>query len=99
MGWLSVLICCIAAYLLFKTGRTVLMIVAIIAAIGCFWSWGVMHNYATESAKRRTNYTDRFYDIMPHEAQAVPDRIARINMGFSILGVILLITGIIIALK
>jgi len=95
MGWFSILICCIAALLLFKTEHTFLMILAIIAAIGCFWSWGVMHNYATEAAKRRNNYRGGFHDIMPHEAQAVPDWITRINMGFNLIGVGLLIIGIV----
>ena len=36
MGWLSVLICVIAGVLLYETGRTVLLAVAIISAIGCF---------------------------------------------------------------
>lgn len=43
MGWLSVLLSGAAACLLFASGHTVLMVVAIVAAIGCFWSWGVMH--------------------------------------------------------
>lgn len=99
MGWFSVLICCIAAFLLFNTGHTYLMILAIFAAIVCLWSWGVMHNYATDYAKRRKNYTGGFYDIMPHETQAVPDWITRINMVFSLIGIVLLITGIIMIFK
>ncbi len=99
MGWLSVLLSSIAAFLLFKTGHTALMILSVVAAVGCFWSWGVMHNYATELAKHRQNYTGGFYDITPHEAQTVPDWVSWVNMGFSLLGLILLITGIIITIK
>ena len=99
MGWLSVLLSGIAAFLLFKTGHTVLMILAIIATIGCFWSWGVMHNFATESAKRRRNYGGGFHDIIPQEVESVPDWIARINMGFSLIGLLLLITGIVMMLR
>jgi hypothetical protein len=99
MGWLSVLLSGIAASLLFKTGHPVLMILAIIATIGCFWSWGMMHNFATKSAKRRRNYGGGFYDIMPQEAEGVPDWIARINMGFSLIGLLLLITGIVMMLR
>jgi hypothetical protein len=75
------------------------MVLAIIAAIGCFWSWGVMHNYVTEAAKRRNNYSGGFYDIMSHEAQAVPDWITRINMGLSLIGLVLLIIGIVMIFK
>ena len=99
MGWLSVLLSGVAAFLLFKTGHTVLMILAIIATIGCLWSWGVMHNFATESAKRRRNYRGGFYDIMPQEAESVPDWIARINIVFSLIGLLLLITGIVMMLR
>jgi len=99
MAWLSVLLSAVAAFLLFKSGYIVLMILAILAAIGCFWSWGVMHNYATELAKRRRNYTGGFYDITPKEAEAVPDWISRLNIGFSLLGLLLLITGIVLMLR
>lgn len=75
-------------------GYAIFMIVAIIAAIGCFWSWGVMHNYATKFAKRRKNYKGGFYDFNLKEVEAVPDWITWINMGFSLLGIILLIGGI-----
>ncbi|HHV61437.1 MAG TPA: hypothetical protein GXX51_02200 [Firmicutes bacterium] len=99
MGWFCVLLSGIAPFLMFKMGHTLMMIFAIIAAVGCFWSWGVMHNYATELAKRRWNYTGGFYDITPEEAQAVPDWITWINMGFTFMGVILLIIGIIMVMR
>ncbi len=99
MGWLSVLLSGIAAFLLFNTGHTVLMILAIIAAVGCFWSLGIMHNYATDLAKRRSNYTSGFYDITNREAQAVPDWISTVNMLFSLAGLVLLITGIVMMVR
>lgn len=99
MGCLSVLLSGIAALLLFKAGHTVLMILAIVAALACFWSWGIMHNYATEQAKRRSNYTGGFYDITKREAHAVPDWICTVNMLFSLAGLILLITGIVIVVR
>ena len=95
MGWLSVLLSGVAAFLLFKTGHTLLMVFAIVAAVGCFWSWGIMHNYATELAKRRSNYTAGFYDITNREAQAVPNWLATLNMIFTLAGVTLLIIGIV----
>ncbi len=63
MGWLSVLLSGIAAYLLFASGHTILMIVAITTAAGSLWSWGIMHNYATNAAKHRSDYTGGFYDF------------------------------------
>jgi hypothetical protein len=99
MGGVSVLISAIAAFLLFKTGHTVLMIFAIFVSIGCFWSWGVMHNFATESAKRRRNYRGGFHDITRQEAESVPNWIAGINMGFSLIGLMLLANGIFMMLR
>lgn len=84
------------AVLMYKTGHSFLMVLAIIAAVGCFWSWGIMHNYATELAKHRKSYTGGFYDITPGEAQSVPELVAGINMGFSLAGLILFIMGLVI---
>ena len=95
MGWLSVLLNGIAAFLFFKSGNSILMSVAIIAAIGCLWSWGVMHNYTTEFAKRRAGYSGKFFDLSDQEAQSVPDWITRVNIIFTLAGVILLIIGIV----
>ncbi len=94
MGWLPVMISAIAAFLIYNTGHPVLFIIAIITTLGCFWSWGIMHNLATDLARKRNNYSGEFGDITEFEAQAVPDWIAGINMGFSVLGFILLIIGI-----
>lgn len=94
MGWLSVMLSGIAAFLLYRTGHVLLAVLAIAAALGCFWSWGIMHNYAMDRAKRRRNFTGGFYDISRKEAQAVPDWITWLNMGFSLFGLVLLIIAI-----
>ena len=73
------------------------MILAIIVSVGCFWSWGVMHNFATEMAKRRPNYRGQFYDITNEEADVVPDWITWANVGFSFFGMILLIAAIVLS--
>lgn len=99
MGWLSVLLPSIAVFLFFKTGHTILMAIATITAIGCLWSWGIMHNYATELAKRRPDYNGEFYDITEREAQTVPDWISIINILFSLSGLILLIIGIVMMVR
>jgi len=99
MGWLSILLSAVAAFLLFRTGHLILMILAIVAAVGGFWSWGIMHNYTTELAKRRPDYTGEFYDITDREARAVPDWITVVNMVFSLAGLVLLVTGIVLTVR
>jgi hypothetical protein len=99
MGWLPVLLSGIAAFLLHRTNHPVLAVLAAIAAAGCFWSWGVMHNYATELAKRRPGYTGGFYDITDREADAVPDWIAWTAAAFALVGLILLIVGLISVIR
>ncbi|MFC1546387.1 hypothetical protein ACFL4O_01560 [bacterium] len=99
MGWFSILLSGLATYFLYKTGNIVLMVIAIVDCLGCFWSWGVMHNYATNLAKQRKNYSGDFYDIREYEAQGVPDWITIVNMLFTLLGVALLVIGIIFMLR
>lgn len=99
MGWFSVLISGVAAYLLYDTGHPVLFSLAILAVVGCLWSWGIMHNYATHLASRRSNYHGGFHDITKEEAASAPDWIATVNMAFSALGLILLVTSVIIVWK
>ena len=96
MGWLTVLLSAAGTFFFFKSGYTILGVITVIIMIGCFWSYGVMHNYATEMAKRRANYTGSFYDITSKEAEAIPDWIALINMAFSLLGIILFVATVVI---
>lgn len=95
MGWLHVLIGIIASFILYKTGPKYLFIVAVIVTIGAFWSWGIMHNYATNQAKKRLSYRGGFYDFMEKEIETVPNWITRINIVFTFLGLILLIIAVI----
>ena len=44
MGFLSVLISIVAAFLFYITGQLALMILAVIVAFGSFWTWGVLRN-------------------------------------------------------
>ncbi len=46
MGFLSVLIGAVAAFLFYITGHLALMILAILVVFGNFWSWGVLRNEA-----------------------------------------------------
>lgn len=92
MGWLQVLLAAIAVILFWVDGSIVLPILAAVVGIGSFWSWGVMHNYATEEAKKRSDYSGGFYDITPHEGDSVPNWIAAISILFG-LGSILAFIG------
>ncbi len=95
MGWLPVLVDLVASGLLYDTGHPFLLTFSIVAAIGCFWSWGIMHNFATEAARKRSNHSGRFYEITEEEADSVPNWITYLNFGFSIPAVLLLIAAIV----
>lgn len=84
MGWLSVLMAAGAAWLFRSEGQTLWMWVSVAVAIGCLWSWGVMHNFATNSAKQRASYRGGFFDFTEADVDAVPDGIAALNMLFTL---------------
>lgn len=97
MGWLPVLLSVVATILFYRTGHAVLMVLAILTSIGGFWSWGVMHNFAVEQARRRPGFTGGFYDITDDEADFVPDWIAWVNAILSFVSLGLLVTGVVFA--
>jgi len=72
MGFLSVLIGAVAAFMFYITGHLELMVLTIIVVFGNFWSWGVLRK----------------------EAQAAPNWLKWINLVFTTIGIVLLITGI-----
>ncbi len=92
MGWLGPLINAIAAFLLWDAGG-LWATCAICTAVVGFWSWGVMHNYAVEEAKKRSDYTGEFYDLTHEEVSTVPDWLTKINFVTFVVGVVLLIVG------
>lgn len=96
MGYLPVLMALVAAGLLYGTDHPFLVVLAVCTAVGCLWSWGVMHNFGTETARGRSSYRGGFYDISPSEADAVPNWIAIVNMGASALALLLLIVAVFI---
>ncbi len=51
MGFLSVPISAVAAYLFYITGNHELMILAVITVFGNFWSWRVLRNEAQAATK------------------------------------------------
>ena len=55
-----------------------------------------MHNYATEAAKGRLDYSGGFYDFTKREVESVPDWLAVVNLLSFIAAVGLLITGLVL---
>lgn len=86
----------ISAILLHQANYTKLMWTSILFSIGTLWSLGIMHNYATEIAKKRKSYTGDFFDFEKDEVIDVPNWISRINMFFSLSSFVLLIVSIVI---
>ena len=97
MGWLSVLVAIAAAVMLYGTGHEILFaLFAVASAAGCFCSWGIMHNYATNAAKNRSGYRGNFYDFTEKEIQSAPNWITVVNMLLTLTAVGLLITGLVV---
>lgn len=80
MGWLSVGVAIAGAIFAYLNGDFALAWGAGALALLAFWTYGVMHNYAVESAKRRRDYAGGFADFDAADLDAVPDWIALINM-------------------
>ncbi|MFQ5787405.1 MAG: hypothetical protein ACE5H1_05435 [Thermodesulfobacteriota bacterium] len=111
-GWISVIASLIATILLYGTGHSYLFFFAVLITIACFWTFGIMHNYATSSAKSRhdrilenmkleerseeeiTAFDNRFISPSTHDVNAIPDKLAFINMIISITGYVLLLVAI-----
>lgn len=45
MGWIQLILCGTAAYLLYQAGAQIVFYIAAINAGANLWSFGVMHNY------------------------------------------------------
>jgi hypothetical protein len=98
MGWLAVVSGAIATALFWSDDQSWLLILAAIAAVGSLWSYGVMHNFAVESARRRQNYSGAFYDFRVRDLDAVPNWLAKVNFLFSVGAFILLIVAVVMKL-
>lgn len=97
MGWLGVGLGVLACWLLY--GSPVAFWLALVATLGVLWTYGVMHNYATESAKRRSGYTGRFYDLTDRDVASAPDWLAGLNLLLTVIVLVLCIYGGYVALK
>ena len=61
MGWMSVAIGTVAAFLIDRRAHPIWFGLAVGSAVASFWSWGVMHNYAHgRAAARRQHLLDAF---------------------------------------
>jgi len=94
MGWIHVALGIVACLLLYTSGKWVAFWAAVIVLVGLFWTYGVMHNYATESAKRRSTFRGGFYDFTERDIDVVPDSIARLNLILAITSFGLLVYGV-----
>lgn len=97
MGWLGIALGMLACWLLYRT--PVAFWLAIIATLGIFWTYGIMHNYATESAKRRSNYTGGFWDLSDKDIDSVPSWLAGMNLILTIVLFMLCVYGGYMVLK
>ncbi|MBK8631081.1 MAG: hypothetical protein IPN84_13060 [Sphingomonadales bacterium] len=93
MGWLSILVALIAAYLHWgHSGFS--MWTSLLFGVLAFWSWGVMHNFAMQAARKRDDFAGGFYDIQDSELESVPNWIALVNF-FAAIGCLgMLIVGL-----
>lgn len=94
MGKYSVYMCGIAAFLMYVLSHKYLMVISIVAMIANFWSLGVMHNYAVLAARKNGHRMRNFTDFTPEEADQAPDLATGINLGSSVVGFGLLVTGL-----
>lgn len=74
-GLISVIISVLAAIAFFGTGHPFLFWLCVAIAVASFWSWGVMHNYALNSAKARW---DQIRENMIQEGRS-PGEIDRLD--------------------
>jgi len=111
-GWISVVAGLLAAIFLYGTASSYLFLFAILITIANFWSFGIMHNYAINSAKSRhdrilenmkfegrsseeiTAFDNKIIRPSPHDVNAVPNKLAFINMIASIIGYVLLLLAV-----
>ena len=61
MGWLGIVLSVVATWLLRDDGW--LWLVAAAVVLLQFWTYGIMHNHAVESAKKREDYSGGFHDL------------------------------------
>ena len=79
MGFLPVGLGALAAYLAYRADSIWLVGFSVASALVSLWSYGVMHNFAMDAARRRRGFRGGFWDITATEADAAPDWVALVN--------------------
>jgi len=76
-GWITLILGCFTSYIFFKETNYIFLVLSAVTTIVSFWSFGVMHNYAMDSAVYRI---DRLKENFKHEGrpQEEIDRLDRI---------------------
>ena len=95
MGWLTVVLGGVAAYLFYSSDKIALALAAAVLALLNLWSYGVMHNFAVEAAKQRATYRGGFSDFEDQDLAAVPGWPTNINIATAFLIVVLLIWSVV----
>jgi len=94
MGWIPIACAAIGAWLFHVSQNDWLFWIALCTGVLSLWSYGVMHNYATEAAKQRPGYSGKFYDISESEADSVPNWLAAASMLSSVAAMFLFVIAI-----
>ena len=98
MGFLGPAVGIGAAWLLFKDNAFWLGYAAAAFALISFWTWSMMHNQATEAAKRRSSFQGEFFDFTAREVDAVSNKLAVLNflstLGAGVMIVIALVRAL-----
>lgn len=81
----------VASVLVYQQDRMVLFVISVVATIGEFWSFGVMHNFAMDAARTRRTFRGGFYDITPQEAESAANWLAVVNFAFTLIAAGLLV--------
>jgi len=111
-GWVSLTINILAIVGFYRIGQTPLTIVSIINGIIGFWSFGVMHNYASyamrdkadlieENLKAEDNFSEEANERLEAmrrttDPNATPDWLAKINLASFVFSIVLIVTFFVI---
>lgn len=95
MGWVPVVIGVLAALILYQQDRPVLLVVAVVSAIGTFWTYGMMHNYAYYAAWLRRRHRGGEQGILAEDAETAPNGLAVANFLCTLVSVGLLVFALV----